>query len=73
MKRATWFDVVVLILGLCSMLSPRHSDSQPDFRAGGVSFGIKAHHQRILSIIESMVMILGGAGIAIAQRQEVPA
>ena len=68
MKAILWIGLAVLILGLASLVIPIPSSQREGINAGGVSFGIETHHDEKLSPIVSAVMILGGAGLMIAQK-----
>jgi hypothetical protein len=68
MKAMFWIGLVVLVLGIASLLIPIPRTEKEGFRAGGVSIGVETHHQEKVSPIVSAVMILGGAGMMIAQK-----
>ena len=68
MKAIFWIGLAVLILGLASLVIPIPSSQREGLNAGGVSFGIETHRDERLSPIVSAVMILGGAGLMIAQK-----
>jgi len=68
MKALFWIGLVVLVLGIVSLVVPIPRTEHEGFKAGGVSIGVETHHSENVSPIVSGVMILGGAGMMIAQR-----
>jgi hypothetical protein len=68
MKALFWIGLVVMVLGIVSLVVPIPRTEQEGFKAGGVSIGVETHHTENVSPIVSGVMILGGAGMMIAQR-----
>lgn len=68
MKTIFWIGLAVLVLGIASLLVPIPHSEKQGIRAGGLSLGIETHHDEMLSPVVSAVMILGGAGLMIAQK-----
>jgi len=68
MKHLFWIGIVVIALGLASLVVPIRKTDNEGFSAGGMSMGIQTHHDETVSPIISAVMILGGAGMAIAAK-----
>jgi hypothetical protein len=70
MKAIFWIGLVVLILGFVSLFVPIPHSEEKGFKAGGISVGVETHHDEKVSPIISAVMILGGAGMMIAQKMK---
>jgi hypothetical protein len=70
MKAIFWIGLLVLILGLASLFVPIPHSEEKGFKAGGISVGVETHHDEKVSPIISAVMILGGAGMMIAQKMK---
>jgi hypothetical protein len=68
MKAMFWIGLVVLVLGFVSLVVPIPRTEEDGFKAGGISIGVETHHSQNVSPIVSAVMILGGAGLMIAQK-----
>ena len=68
MKTIFWIGLAVLSMGVASLLIPIPHSEHQGFRAGGLSVGIETHHEEMVSPIVSAGMILGGAGLMIAQK-----
>ena len=59
-----------MILGPASLFVPIPHSEEKGFKAGGISVGVETHHDEKVSPIISAVMILGGAGMMIAQKMK---
>jgi hypothetical protein len=68
MKPLFWIGLVLVILGVASLLVPIPSNEQSGIKVGGLSVGVETSHSEKVSPIISAVLILGGAGLAIAGR-----
>ncbi len=60
--------LTVLVLGLVSLVVPIPRTERDSVKAGGISIGVETRHQEMLSPLVSAIMILGGAGMMIAQK-----
>jgi hypothetical protein len=67
MKALFWVGLVLLVLGIVGLVVPIPRTEQEGFKAGGVSIGLETHHMERVPPVVSGVMILGGAGMMIAQ------
>jgi len=70
MKAIFWIGLIVLILCIGSLFVPIPHNEEKGFKAGGFSVGVETHHDSTVSPIISGVMILGGAGMMIAQKMK---
>jgi hypothetical protein len=68
MKPLFWIGLVLVVLGVASLLVPIPSNERSGIKVGGLSVGVETTHREKVSPIVSAVLILGGAGLAIAGR-----
>ena len=66
MKQLFWIGLVLIALGMLSLVVPIPHNERQGFSAGGMSVGIQTQHSERVSPIISAVLILGGAGMAVA-------
>jgi len=65
-KQLFWIGLVLIALGMLSLVVPIPHNERQGFSAGGMSVGIQTQHSERVSPIISAVLILGGAGMAVA-------
>ena len=62
-------EALVLILGIVALFVPIPRNERDGIKVAGVSIGIETRHDEKVSPIVSAVMILGAAGLMIADKR----
>ena len=68
MKTLVGVGLLALGLGVLSLFVPIPRSERQGLKVGGVSVGIETSHDERVPSIVSAVLILGGAGLALAGR-----
>jgi hypothetical protein len=68
MRALFWIGLAVLVLGLVSLVVPIPRTERDGVQAAGISIGVETRHRDKVSPVVSAMMILGGAGMMIAQK-----
>jgi hypothetical protein len=68
MKAPLWIGLTMMVLGVISLLVPIPSRDRNSVEVAGVSVGVETESQEKVSPMVSAVLILGGAGMMIAQK-----
>ena len=66
MKPLLWIGLIVFVLGIGSFFVPLPQREKQTLKAGGLSMGIETTHSETLPAAASLVMMIGGLGMAAA-------
>lgn len=66
MKPLLWIGVIVFVLGIASFFVPLPKRERQTMSAGGMSVGVEITHSQTLPPAASLVMMVGGAMMAVA-------
>jgi hypothetical protein len=66
MKPLLWIGLIVFALGIASFFVPFPQREKQTLHAGGMSMGIETTHSQTLPPTASLVMMIGGLGMAAA-------
>jgi hypothetical protein len=70
MKMLFVVGLILIVVGLLSLVVPIPHNERQGFTAGGISMGVETRHSETVAPIVSAVLILGGAGLAIAGKMK---